>query len=56
MQKRQREYSEEPESRKDSYDVVVPLQESKESKFDYFFPVTVDAFGSISGYVCRDSA
>jgi hypothetical protein len=56
MQEWEREYSEEPESYKYSYEIVVPLQKGEKSKFDYFFSFAADTFGSISSYVCRDGA
>lgn len=56
LHKRQRKYSEEPESRNDSYEVVISLQESREPKPIYPFSVAADAFSSIAGYICWDSA
>jgi hypothetical protein len=56
LHKRQREYGEEPESYNDSYEVIVSLQESREPKPIYLFSVAADAFSSIAGYVCWDSA
>jgi hypothetical protein len=56
LHKRQREYSEEPESDNDSYEVVISLQESREPKLIYLFPVAADAFSSIARDICRDSA
>ena len=56
LHERQREYGEEPKSYNDSYEVVVPLQESGDSKLNYFFPVAADAFSSVARYVCWDSA
>jgi hypothetical protein len=56
LQKRQRKYSEEPESDNDCYEVVISLQESRESKPVYLFPVAADTFSSVAGHVCRYSA
>ena len=56
LHKRQRKYSEEPESHNYSYEVVISLQESREPKPIYLFSVAADAFSSIAGYICWDSA
>lgn len=56
LHKWQREYSEEPESYNDSYEIVVSLQESREPKPIYLFPVADDAFGSVAGHICWHSA
>jgi hypothetical protein len=56
LHKGQREYSEEPESHDDSYEVIISLQESREPKPIYLFPVATDAFGSIARHICWDSA
>jgi hypothetical protein len=56
LHKRQRENSEEPESHDDYYEVVISLQESREPKPVYLFPVAADTFSSIAGHVCWYSA
>ena len=62
LKKGQREYSEEPESHDDCYEVVISLQESRESKPIYLFPVAADTFSGVAGHVswysarCTDSA
>ncbi len=56
LHKRQREYSKEPESHNNSYEVVVSLQESREPKPIYLFPVAANAFSSVAGHICGNSA
>jgi hypothetical protein len=56
LHKRQREYSEEPESHEDCYEVVISSQESREPKPVYLFPVAADTFSSVAGHVCWYSA
>ena len=56
LHKRQREYSEEPESHNDSYEVIISLQESREPKPIYLFSVAADAFSSIARHICWNSA
>jgi hypothetical protein len=56
LHKRQREYSEEPESHDDCYEVVISLQESREPKPVYLFPVAANTFSSIARHVCWYSA
>jgi hypothetical protein len=56
LHKWQREYSEEPESHNDSYEVIISLQESREPKPIYLFSVAADAFSSIAGHICWNSA
>ena len=56
LHKRQREYGEEPESHNDSYEVVVSPQESREPKPIYLSPVAANAFSSVAGHICWNSA
>jgi ferredoxin-like protein FixX len=56
LHKRQWEYGEEPESHNDSYDVVVSPQEGREPKPIYLSPVAGNAFSSVAGHICWNSA
>ena len=56
LHKRQREYSEEPEGHNDTYEIVISLQESREPKSIYLFPVAADAFSSVAGHIYWDNA